>query len=394
MYRPVALGIYALFFLIGVIYALIIPTLSLFLAKEIGVRPLLVAVPFAGVALASIFYNHFIGNWSDKLADRRPLIGIFSSLGCVVCLVLAYSRGYWVIALTIMCFLSLAMVAYSQVLAYSLDYANRNVPVERRTLFNSIVRAQIAMAWVAGPPAGFIVVNYMGFQFLYLLVMAMFALVALLGMKLLPNLQSSPHQINDHNTFDIQPLTAQQKRALLLCVIGFSCMWSANNVYLISLPLYLKDDLKLGTDWVGWIMGTCALLEVPCMLLAGHYAARINIMSLIKLGGISALVLYAGVYVATDLWQFFVLQIFNAIFIGILAGLGVSLVQQVLPGRSGAASALYTNTTHMGGLLSSLVVAVVADRYGYHQVFIVSVGLIAAAILAFSAMRNAHPDKS
>lgn len=351
---------------------------------------MLVALPFAGVAIASIFYNYLIGNWSDRLRDRRPLIGGFSFIGCLVCLILASSREYWVVAATIVLFLSLAMVAYSQVLAYSLDYANRNVPPERKTLFNSIVRAQIAMAWVAGPPAGFVVVNYMGFQFLYGLATGMFALVALLGIKLLPNLQSAPHQINFDKAIDIQPLTATQKRTLVLCVIGFSFMWGANNVYLISLPLHLKDGLQLGTQWVGWIMGTCALLEIPCMLLAGYYAARINIMTLIKCGGMAAAVLYAGVYVATDIWQFFALQLFNAIFIGILAGLGVSLIQHVLPGRSGAASALYTNTTHMGGLLSSLVVAIVADRYGYHQVFIVSVFLIAGAILAFSKVNIAR----
>ena len=71
-------------------------------------------------------------------------------------------------------------------------------------------------------------------------------------------------------------------------------------------------------------------------------------------------------------------------FIGILAGLGVSLIQDLLPGRSGMASSLYTNTTHMGNLLSSLVIGVVADAYGYHQVIAVNLLIIMLAILAFS----------
>jgi SET family sugar efflux transporter-like MFS transporter len=97
--------------------------------------------------------------------------------------------------------------------------------------------------------------------------------------------------------------------------------------------------------------------------------------------------LYLGIYYAASLWQLFALQLFNAMFIGILAGLGVSVIQNLMPGRSGAASALYTNTTHMGNLLSSLLVAVVADMFGYHQVFIVNLFVIAVAILAFGRVK-------
>lgn len=120
---------------------------------------------------------------------------------------------------------------------------------------------------------------------------------------------------------------------------------------------------------------------------SGHYATRVNIRSLVKLAGLAALIFYMGVYFADALWQFFVLQIFNATFIGILAGLGVSVIQDLMPGHSGAASALYTNTSHMGNLISSLLVGVVADIYGYHQVFAVNLLIIALAILAFGRVK-------
>ncbi len=126
------------------------------------------------------------------------------------------------------------------------------------------------------------------------------------------------------------------------------------------------------------------------MLLAGHYASRFRLVNLIRCAGVAALFLYLGVYVATDLWHLFVLQIFNAIFIGLLAGVGVSVIQELMPGRSGGASALYTNTTHMGNLFSSLLVGVVADYFGYHQVFIVNVVLVILAIWAFGKVRSAR----
>jgi SET family sugar efflux transporter-like MFS transporter len=41
----------------------------------------------------------------------------------------------------------------------------------------------------------------------------------------------------------------------------------------------------------------------------------------------------------------------------------------------------------MGNLLSSLLVAVVADIYGYHQIFAVNLLIIALAILAFGQVK-------
>ena len=386
LFRPAALGIYALFCMVGFVAALILPTLSLFLAKEIGVRPLLVGIPFAGIALASMAYNHFIGYWSDSLRDRRPLVAACCLVGSLVCLTLAYSRHYWVVAITVVIFLSFAIVAFSQIMAYSLDYAKHNIPSERVPLFNAIVRAQIAIAWVAGPPTGFLLAAYMGFSFMYLFSAAAFVLIGILSLKLLPQLQRHENS-NSQESIKGQPLDITQKRALVLSLIGFSLMWGANNAYLISFPLHLKDGLGISIEWMGWVMGTAAGLEIPFMLLAGYYAARIQIMSLIKVAGMAALMLYLGVYFGTQLWQFFALQIFNAMFIGILAGLGVSIIQDLLPGRSGLASGLYTNTTHMGNLLSSMLVGVVADIYGYHQVFAVNLIVVVLAILAFSQVR-------
>ncbi|RYY77304.1 MAG: MFS transporter [Gammaproteobacteria bacterium] len=368
--------------MVGFVGALILPTLSMFLAKEIGVRPLLVGIPFAGLAVAGMAYNYFIGRWSDGVSDRRPLVAACCLVGCLVCVTLAFSKHYWLVAGCVVIFLSFAMVSFSQIMAYSLDYAKHNIPGDRIPLFNAIVRAQIAIAWVAGPPTGFLVASYMGFKFMYLFAATMFIVIAILSLRLLPRLQSQ--QNTDQQESKKPPLERAQKRALILSLIGFSLMWGANNAYLISFPLHLKDGLGIGTQWMGWVMGTAAGLEIPFMLLAGYYASRIKIMSLINLAGIAALGLYLGVYFGTELWQFFALQIFNAMFIGILAGLGVSLIQDLLPGRSGMASGLYTNTTHMGNLLSSLVVSVVADIYGYHQVFAVNLAIILFALVVFN----------
>ena len=398
LFRPIALGIYLLFFIVGVVGALVLPTLSVFLAKEIGVRPLLVGIPFAGIALTSIIYNQWIGHWSDSLADRRPLVAGFCFVGTLSCVIFAFSRNYWLVAATAIFLFSLSMVSFSQMLAYSLDYADRHISPERIPLFNAIVRAQIAFAWVAGPPAGFIMASYLGFSTTYGVAAGLFAMVGVISIKLLPRLGHVDESNGEDHIAKALPtmatLSPDTKRSLIFCLVAFSLMWGANNAYLISLPLHLKDNLNIDTEWSGWIMGTTAFLEVPFMLMAGHLAARISLIAMIRLAGVAALLLYGGIVLADSLWQLFVLQLFNAIFIGVLAGLGVSVIQELLPGRSGSASALYTNTTHMGNLLSSLMVGLVADYFGYQSVFVANLVVVALAILAFGLVKPARAYSS
>jgi MFS transporter, SET family, sugar efflux transporter len=391
LFKPLALGIYALFFTAGLVGALVLPTFSLFLAKEIQVRPLLVGGAFAGLALASIAYNHWIGHWSDKLADRRPLVAFFCLLGSISCVVFALSRNYWLVAFTAIFLLSLSMVSFSQIMAYSLDYAEAEIPAERIPLFNAIMRAQIAFAWVAGPPVGFLLATNFGFDVSYSVAAVLYILVAIASFKLLPRLPAKQKQLTESGEqVSLAPLVPAVKQSLWICAIGFSLLWGVNNAYLISLPIHLKDNLQIDAQWMGWVMGTTAALEVPFMLLAGHYASRFRLISLIRCAGIAALLLYIGVYFADQLWHLFVLQICNAIFIGVLAGLGVSVIQDLMPGRSGAASGLYTNTTHIGNLLSSLMVGIVADYFGYHQVFLANIVLVFVAIWAFGKVKTSR----
>jgi MFS transporter, SET family, sugar efflux transporter len=279
------------------------------------------------------------------------------------------------------------MVSFSQMLAYSLDYANRDVPENKVPLFNAIVRAQIAVAWVAGPPLGFVLATRIGFTNTYIIAAACYLLIAIASYQLLPSLSTVQSAIKKSENYSTV-LSKETKVALLFAVIGFSLLFGVNNAYLISLPLHLKNDLQIDTEWIGPVMGLAAGLEIPFMLLAGHFAARISVIRLIYLAAFSALCLYSGVYFATELWHFFALQIFNAIFIGVLAGLGVSVIQQLMPGQSGAASSLYTNTTHIGNLFSSLMVGLVADYFGYHSVFLVNLFFVVIAVWAFSRVKS------
>ena len=62
-------------------------------------------------------------------------------------------------------------------------------------------------------------------------------------------------------------------------------------------------------------------------------------------------------------------QLLNAIYIGILAGIGMLYFQDLMPGQAGAATTLYTNTTRVGWIIAGSLAGVVAEIWNYHTVF-------------------------
>src|SRR5690625_7275203 len=80
--------------------------------------------------------------------------------------------------------------------------------------------------------------------------------------------------------------------------------------------------MGLGAEWVGWLMGVAAGVEIPIMLMAGYLSTQVSLITMVRFAALAGLILYAGVYWLDDLWQLFMLQLPNALFIGVLAGLG------------------------------------------------------------------------
>src|SRR5690625_7431610 len=102
-------------------------------------------------------------------------------------------------------------------------------------------------------------------------------------------------------------------------------------------------------------------VKTPVCQLAGYLSTQVSLSTMVRFAALAGLILYAGVYWLDDLWQLFMLQLPNAIFIGVLAGLGVSVVQRLMPGRSGCASGLYTNTINLRNLVSRFYASFIAD---------------------------------
>lgn len=382
---PQALVTYLITIMLAGMYALIAPTLSLFLVQEMDVQPFWVGAFFVLVAIASIVYGHLVALWSDKLARRHELILIGMILGALSCFVFAHSRSYVLILVVGVTTFGLSSAVIPQIFALTREFADQRLAAEQTTLFNSIVRACIAVAWVAAPPLGFFMLSAMGAEKQYALVGALYLLGGFAAYLFLPNVsknqQPAPSLAIPENNY-----------ALYLAVVAFALMFAANQSYILGLPLMISQSLGADAGMAGWLMGTAAALEIPVMITAGWLASRFQLLNIVRTGCVAAIALYFFVWQADSLAQLFALQLLNAIFIGSMAGLGITLFQDLLPGKAGVGSAWFANTQQLGNVFGSAMIALFAGALGYQNLF--AVNMIAASLALVALLLLNHKQRT
>jgi len=142
------------------------------------------------------------------------------------------------------------------------------------------------------------------------------------------------------------------------------------------MPLYVINELHLPEKLVGIMMGAAAGLEIPVMLIAGYYAKRLGKRFLMRIALVAGGLFFIGMLTLENEILLLALQLLNAIFIGILAGIGMVYFQDLMPGQAGSATTLYTNTVRAGWIVSGSLAGTVAEIWSYHTVFYIAIGMI------------------
>lgn len=370
-------------FLTGIAGALQMPTLSLFLSTEVNARPAMVGLFFTGSAVIGILVSQFLATRSDKKGDRKSLIFVCCLLGALACALFAWNRNYYILLFIGVLLSSFGSTANPQMFALAREHAEHTG--REAVMFSSILRAQISLAWVIGPPIAFALALGFGFKVMYLAAAATFILCGGLVWKMLPSMPKVPA------AKDAAVLEAprQNRRDTLLLFFACTLMWTANGMYLINMPLYLVRELNLPEKLAGILMGTAAGLEIPMMLLAGMVAKRFGKRLLMRCAVIAGVLFYAGLLFINGSGALIALQLFNALFIGILAGIGMLYFQDLMPGQAGAATTLFTNTTRVGWIIAGSIAGSVAEIWSYHAVFYFALAMMLAATQCLWRLKKA-----
>lgn len=368
-------------FLTGIAGALQTPTLSIFLTDEVHARPAMVGFFFTGSAVIGILVSQFLAGRSDKRGDRKSLIVFCCLLGVLACTLFAWNRNYFVLLFVGVFLSSFGSTANPQMFALAREHADKTG--REAVMFSSFLRAQVSLAWVIGPPLAYALAMGFSFTVMYLSAAVAFIVCGVMVWLFLPSMQKELPLA----TGTIEAPRRNRRDTLLLFVIC-TLMWGSNSLYIINMPLFIINELHLPEKLAGVMMGTAAGLEIPTMLIAGYFAKRLGKRFLMRVAAVGGVCFNAGMLMAHSPVILLGLQLLNAIFIGILGGIGMLYFQDLMPGQAGSATTLYTNTSRVGWIIAGSVAGIVAEIWNYHAVFWFAMVMIIATLFCLLRIKD------
>lgn len=379
-------GVYAAFmlvaFMMGVAGALQAPTLSLFLSREVGAQPFWVGLFYTVNAIAGIGVSLALAKRSDSQGDRRKLILFCCLMAVGNALLFAFNRHYLTLITCGVLLASLANTAMPQLFALAREYADSSA--REVVMFSSVMRAQLSLAWVIGPPLAFMLALNYGFTVMFSIAATIFALSFILIAFMLPSVA----RVEQPADVPVSQSGGWQDKNVRMLFIASTLMWTCNTMYIIDMPLWISAELGLPDKLAGILMGTAAGLEIPAMILAGFYVKRFGKRRMMVTAVAAGVLFYLGLIFFHSRQALLILQLFNAVFIGIIAGIGMLWFQDLMPGRAGSATTLFTNSISTGVILAGVIQGAVAQSYGHFAVYWV----IAAISLVMLAMTGRVKD--
>ena len=368
-------------FLTGIAGALQTPTLSIFLTDEVHARPAMVGFFFTGSAVIGILVSQFLAGRSDKRGDRKSLIVFCCLLGVLACTLFAWNRNYFVLLFIGVFLSSFGSTANPQMFALAREHADKTG--REAVMFSSFLRAQVSLAWVIGPPLAYALAMGFSFTVMYLSAAVAFIVCGVMVWLFLPSMQKEVPLATD----TVEAPRHNRRDTLLLFLIC-TLMWGSNSLYIINMPLFIINELHLPEKLAGVMMGTAAGLEIPTMLIAGYFAKRLGKRFLMRVAAVGGVCFYAGMLMAHSPVILLGLQLLNAIFIGILGGIGMLYFQDLMPGQAGSATTLYTNTSRVGWIIAGSVAGIVAEIWNYHAVFWFAMVMIIATLFCLLRIKD------
>jgi MFS transporter, SET family, sugar efflux transporter len=372
------------FLAVGISTAVVFPFLSLFLSREVHAGPVRVTVFLIAAPLTGVLVSTLIGRLSDRRPIRRRLLILASVAGLVGTGLTTFVRDYWILFGLTVTATALAGSLFPQTFAYARQVLTRDDP-GRAAMGISTLRTVFSLAWVGGPPLAAFLLNAGGFANIYGTAAAMYAVAALVALLWLDEVEApAPPPAGDDGPGSGAPGPARS--TLLLTAAAFTLMQCPMTLGVQALPLFISTDLRGDVADAGLLLGLCAFLEIPLMLVLGWLTARLRLRVLLLAGAACGVAYYAVATAASGVWTLAAGQVVNALFIASVSGLGITYMQDMLPRHPGRATTLFTNSFPIGAVLAGPLFGL-AQHFGFRLAYGMATALCAAGLLLLVVVR-------
>ncbi|PAR51389.1 MFS transporter [Vibrio metoecus] len=364
----------------GLCGAFFYPLSSLFIVEALGASPMQLSLYMVMAVVSSVIVSQWLARQSDRDWRRKTILLV--ALLCYLITVVSFMfiRSYSLAIMVVVVFASVSGASFGQLFALGREYADSHLT--DKTTFLATMRAGIAIAWVFGPPAAFMLKASFGFSAAFAVSAAIVSLAIVLIARYLPAGEKTAAVQPDGTQVDLRKYSTRKRALIVLYCVTLVCTFGANNLYITSMPLYLSRELMVPEHWLGLLFGTAALCEIPVMLMAGKLAQRWGTNKLLMLGITSGMLFYGVMLTHTGFIAMMAAQVLNSFFIGVCATLGMVVLQDMMQDRLGTASTLFSSMLSISTLVASLSVGVVGEFYNYFSTLYVSLmGAFSALIL-------------
>ena len=358
-----------------------IPQLTTFFVTDLGA-----SLPVAGLYyltnVTAPVVGFAFGRWSDRREDRLTLFRFGAVVGALGWVAMALATQIWMPFVISVLALGVAGAAGAQVYAAARDELRRKpTPADLQVM--STIRMAFTLGWVVGPVVGSVVGAAFGLR-VVLLCTAAFA-----ALQLVPMIGVRAPRYRDPQT-DPQPGARPGARQptgawrelvplLVFCALAILAA-SGDTIKFAYLPIYMSQHLGLPAGVRGAVIALQPVFELVLMPVAARLALRFGAMRLVLVGILFGVLANACYALSTTAVGLLAAQALMAGLWAVLAGLGVTVAQQLYPSGVGVASSTFLSSmvfaSTVGGLLGSAFV----ETLGIPGVFVVPAVLCAASL--------------
>jgi MFS transporter, SET family, sugar efflux transporter len=245
-------------------------------------------------------------------------------------------------------------------------------------------RAIVSFAWVAGPPLATLIIGAFGDRAVLLAIAVVAVLNIATTAAMLAERSAARTDVDEQSkpaeaAADNRPMS---RMAVGVIIVAFIALQAANSSAVSIMTLYVTETLGLNVLWAGIALGVAAGLEIPALLLIGRLSYRFSRLGLIASGCIVGIAYYSAMVLVTGPVLLIGLQVLDAWFFAVVAGVGLTLFQHIIP-RPGLASGLFVNTRRLGAIMSGAIIGIASmTPLGYGGIFAACAALTALALVA------------
>jgi MFS transporter, SET family, sugar efflux transporter len=359
-------------FVSGIAVSATTPQLTLFLVGDLGA-----SVPVAGlyylVNIAAPVAGYWLGSLSDRQNDRLVLYRICAVVGGVGWLLMALADQIWMPFAIGAFALSIAGGSMGQLFAAARDdLSRRQTPGADRVI--ATLRMAFTAGWVIGPVLGSWFGAVYGLRPL-LLATAVLTVgqIAPLGRLRVPRYTAPARRGANRAQPTASSARPVPSRVPLFVFVGCCVLvMNGDTIKFAYLPLYMANQLDVSDTVRGAVIAVQPLAEFMLMPVFARLADRFTPIRMVTVGAVFGVAANLAYGLSGHVVGLFVGQLLMSALWAALAGLGVSVAQQLYPEGVGLASTVFMSSIMFAGGLGGALGGLGTALLGVPHVFFLS----------------------